>query len=106
VDEEEVFHGRIPSQYHALRRLLDYFKDCGVDHPMVKWRLSLPSFIIFLTNLINFNVIGVNSSGREALVEERVKDATKILNLLRSMSDYKPHFEIIGADKKSDNSTR
>jgi transposase len=30
VDEEEVFHGRIPSQYHALRRLLDYFKDCGV----------------------------------------------------------------------------
>lgn len=31
-----------------------------------------------------------------ALVEERVKDATKILNLLRSMSDYKPHFEILG----------
>jgi 2-isopropylmalate synthase len=30
------------------------------------------------------------------LVEERVKDATKILNLLRSMSGYKPHFEIIG----------
>ncbi|MGA2519062.1 MAG: hypothetical protein ABSG44_21285 [Thermodesulfobacteriota bacterium] len=29
VDEEEVFHGRIPSQYHALRRLLNYFKDCG-----------------------------------------------------------------------------
>jgi 2-isopropylmalate synthase len=30
------------------------------------------------------------------LVEERVKDATKILNLLRSISGYKPHFEIIG----------
>jgi 2-isopropylmalate synthase len=33
---------------------------------------------------------------RKALVEERVKDATKILNLLRSMSSYKPHFEVIG----------
>ncbi|MDP2967599.1 MAG: alpha-isopropylmalate synthase regulatory domain-containing protein [Deltaproteobacteria bacterium] len=30
------------------------------------------------------------------MVEERVKDATKFLNLLRSMSGYKPHFEIIG----------
>jgi hypothetical protein len=30
------------------------------------------------------------------LVEERVKDATKILNLLRPMSGYKPHFEVIG----------
>jgi len=34
--------------------------------------------------------------GGKPLVEERIKDATKILNLLRSMSDYKPHFEIIG----------
>jgi len=34
--------------------------------------------------------------GRKALVEERIKDATKILNLLRSMADYSPHFEIIG----------
>jgi hypothetical protein len=25
--EEKVFHGGIPSQYHALRRLLDHFKD-------------------------------------------------------------------------------
>ena len=30
------------------------------------------------------------------MVEEKIKDATKILNLLRAMSDYKPHFEIIG----------
>ena len=30
------------------------------------------------------------------MVEEGVKDATKILNLLRSMSSYKPHFEVIG----------
>ena len=30
------------------------------------------------------------------MVEERVKDATKFLNLLRSMSGYKPHFEVIG----------
>ena len=30
------------------------------------------------------------------MVEERVKDATKTLNLLRSMSSYKPHFEVIG----------
>ena len=29
------------------------------------------------------------------MVEERVKDATKILNLMRSMSDYRPHFEIM-----------
>ena len=30
VKEEEVFHGSIPSQYHALRRLLDHFKDCKI----------------------------------------------------------------------------
>jgi hypothetical protein len=30
------------------------------------------------------------------LVEEKIKDATKILNLSRSMSGYKPHFEVIG----------
>ena len=30
------------------------------------------------------------------MVEEKIKDATKILNLLRSMSDYRRHFEIIG----------
>ena len=30
VDEEEVFHGRIPSQYHALQKLLDCFRDCRV----------------------------------------------------------------------------
>lgn len=30
------------------------------------------------------------------MVEEKIKDATKILNLLRSMDDYRPHFEIIG----------
>ena len=28
VEEEEVFHGSIPSQYHALQRLFDHFKDC------------------------------------------------------------------------------
>lgn len=30
------------------------------------------------------------------MVESKIKDATKILNLLRSMSEYRPHFEIIG----------
>lgn len=30
------------------------------------------------------------------MVEERIRDATRYLNLLRSMSDYQPHFEIIG----------
>jgi len=30
VEGEEVFHGRIPSQYHALRKLLDHFRDCRV----------------------------------------------------------------------------
>jgi transposase len=30
VDEEEVFHGRMPSQYHALRRLLDQFQECKI----------------------------------------------------------------------------
>jgi 2-isopropylmalate synthase len=37
------------------------------------------------------------------LVEEKIKDATKILNLLRSMSDYRPHFEIIGNYRLIDN---
>jgi len=40
------------------------------------------------------------------LVEERIKDATKILNVLRSMSDYKPHFEIIGNYRLIDNGVR
>jgi len=30
TEEEEVFHGGIPSQYHALRKLLDRFKDCQI----------------------------------------------------------------------------
>ena len=40
------------------------------------------------------------------MVEERIKDATKILNLLRSMSDYKPHFEIHGNYRLIDDSIR
>src|SRR4030042_2653463 len=42
------------------------------------------------------NVIILSHIRRRTLVEERVKDATKFLNLLRSMSGYKPHFEVIG----------
>ena len=30
VEEEEVFHGGIPSQYHALERILDRFPSCTV----------------------------------------------------------------------------
>ena len=30
AEGEEVFHGGIPSQYHALQRLFDHFKDCKV----------------------------------------------------------------------------
>src|SRR5512139_386098 len=30
TEGEEVFHGGIPSQYHAFRMLLDRFKDCKV----------------------------------------------------------------------------
>jgi transposase len=30
VEEEGVFHGSIPSQYYALQRLVDHFKDCKV----------------------------------------------------------------------------
>jgi len=30
TEGEEVFHGGIPSQYHALRKLLDRFKDCKI----------------------------------------------------------------------------
>jgi 2-isopropylmalate synthase len=40
------------------------------------------------------------------LVEERIKDATKILNLLRSMSDYRPHFEIHGNYRLIDDGIR
>ena len=28
TEGEEVFHGGIPSQYHALRKLMGHFKDC------------------------------------------------------------------------------
>jgi transposase len=30
TEGEEVFHGGIPSQYHALQRLFDHFKDCKI----------------------------------------------------------------------------
>ena len=30
MEGEEVFHGGIPSQYHAIRKLLDHFKDCKI----------------------------------------------------------------------------
>lgn len=40
------------------------------------------------------------------MVEGKIKDATKILNLLRSMSDYKPHFEIIGNYRLIDDGVR
>ncbi len=40
------------------------------------------------------------------MVEKGIKDATKILNLLRSMSGYKPHFEIIGNYRLIDDGVR
>jgi transposase len=30
MEGEEVFHGGIPSQYHALRKLMGHFKDCRI----------------------------------------------------------------------------
>jgi transposase len=30
AEGEEVFHGGIPSQYHALRKLMGHFKDCRI----------------------------------------------------------------------------
>jgi 2-isopropylmalate synthase len=47
-----------------------------------------------------------NLPQERALVEERIKDATKILNLLRSLSDYKPHFEILGNYRLIDDGVR
>ena len=40
------------------------------------------------------------------MVEERIKDATKILNLLRSLSGYRPHFEILGNYRLIDDGVR
>ncbi len=40
------------------------------------------------------------------MVEERIKDGTKILNLMRSMADYKPHFEILGNYRLIDDGVR
>jgi hypothetical protein len=40
------------------------------------------------------------------VIEEKIKNATKILNVLRSMSDYKPHFEIIGSYRLVDDGVR
>ena len=40
------------------------------------------------------------------MVEEKIKDATKILNLLRSMSGYEPHFEIVGNYRLIDDGIR
>lgn len=60
-----------------------------------------------MTNIININlIIIVFPKGGFNLIEEKIKDATKILNLLRSMSDYKPHFEIIGNYRLIDDGER
>ena len=40
------------------------------------------------------------------MVEERIKDATQILNLLRSMADFKPHFEVRGNYRLIDDGIR
>jgi 2-isopropylmalate synthase len=40
------------------------------------------------------------------LVEEKIKDATKLLNLMRSMADYRPHFEIHGNYRLIDDGIR
>ena len=40
------------------------------------------------------------------MVEERIKDATKILNLMRSLHDYRPHFEILGNYRLIDDGVR
>ena len=40
------------------------------------------------------------------MVEEKIKDATKILNLLRSMEHYRPHFEILGNYRLVDDGVR
>jgi 2-isopropylmalate synthase len=55
---------------------------------------QINNFLTIPSNGINFYQFYLN--WRLTLVEERVKDATKILNVLRSMQGYKPHFEILG----------
>ncbi len=50
--------------------------------------------------------MSINFHWGKTLVEEKIKDATKILNLLRSMSGYKPHFEIIGNYRLIDDGIR
>jgi hypothetical protein len=30
AEEEEIFHGRIPSHYEVLQKLLDHLKECTV----------------------------------------------------------------------------
>ena len=48
----------------------------------------------------------ITNQEERTLVEERIKDATKILNVLRSMSNYRPHFEVIGNYRLIDNGIR
>ncbi len=50
--------------------------------------------------------MAVISARGQMVIEEKIKDATKILNVLRSMSDYKPHFEIIGSYRLVDDGVR
>jgi len=59
TEGEEVFHGGIPSQYHALWRLMSHFKDCrikqvtfSVDNGLIGSRF--PDERYYLTFLIPF----------------------------------------------------
>ena len=54
----------------------------------------------------SFKFEASNSEVKALLVDKNIKDATKILNLWRSMADYKPHFEILGNYRLIDDGVR
>jgi hypothetical protein len=82
--------------------------------PAARWQIGSfpsPSFSgVRIDSFGNFQEYRYNGHkalpGEKPLVEGKIKDATKILNLLRSMADYKAHFEIIGNYRLIDDGIR
>jgi hypothetical protein len=61
MEGEEVFHGGIPSEYHALQRLFDHFRDCKIKvaHEVGTCRFWLYDPAVLLIVCIYYGNLGM-----------------------------------------------
>jgi transposase len=84
TEGEEVFHGGIPSQYHALRKLMGYFKDCRIKvayeaGPCGFWLYDRPTEDGIETIVVPPSLIPIESGNK---VKTDKRDSRKLAKLL------------------------